>query len=149
MLARLGRLNPTAVFCACVLIILSLFEFFSNVSTQSGHKDTESCSQPLYSDTPSVLDDSGTVIDDTQENGPRIRQASMMFGQEDNTVFERSLKTHIQHAMQWGYPTHILRQDAVGRGVRKTLLFDKILYLESLVINEMAKPYGRRSEWIM
>jgi hypothetical protein len=95
------------------------------------------------------LDFSGKVFDDTLEGGPRIRQASMVFGGRESAVYERSLKTHIEHGEMHGYPTHFLRQDVIGEGEWVKLLFDKILYLQSLIIHEMTKPYGKRSEWVV
>ena len=53
------------------------------------------------------------------EDGPRIRQASMLFGggeKGEDAVYERAMKTHLIHGERWGYPSHILRKDLVGKG---------------------------------
>lgn len=59
-----------------------------------------------------------TPIDEIpySEFGPSIRQVSMLFsGRGDpNQIDEESFKTHIEHGKQWGYPTHILRQNVMG-----------------------------------
>ena len=54
------------------------------------------------------------------EASPRIRQVTMSFGSGDrghNVIFERAMKTHLEHGKRWGYKTDILRQDVVGKGV--------------------------------
>ncbi len=61
-----------------------------------------------------------------------------------NAVYERSVDTHIKHGELWGVPTHILRHDIVEAG-----FFNKPAYILGLIIEEMAKPYGKRAEWIV
>ena len=85
------------------------------------------------------------VMNDAQEGGPRIRQATMIYETDRfNTAYERSVDTHLRHGDKWGVPTHILRHDIVDAG-----FFNKPAFLLGLVINEMAKPYGKRAEWIV
>ena len=77
--------------------------------------------------------------------GPRLRQASMIYSENDyNAVYERAVASHIRHGDQWGVPTHILRHDIIESG-----FFNKPAYLLGLVIDELSKPYGQRSEWIV
>ena len=61
-----------------------------------------------------------------------------------NAVYERSIDTHIKHGEQWGVPTHILRHDVVEAG-----FFNKPAYILGLIIEEMAKTYGKRAGWIV
>lgn len=61
-----------------------------------------------------------------------------------NAIYERSIDTHIKHGEQWGVPTHILRHDIVEAG-----FFNKPAYVLGLIIEEMAKPYGKRAGWIV
>lgn len=61
-----------------------------------------------------------------------------------NAIYERSIDTHIKHGEQWGVPTHILRHDIVEAG-----FFNKPAYILGLIIEEMAKPYGKRAGWIV
>ena len=144
-------LAAVASFRAVFLYLCFAFPFlayFRN-NLQLGLRAPGPWSQSLYNDKITALDVAGKVFDDTLEGGPRIRQASMVFGGRESPVYERSLRTHIEHGKEFGYPTHFLRQDVIGDGEWVKLLFDKILYLQSLIINEMAKPYGKRSEWIV
>ncbi|EAW14977.1 uncharacterized protein ACLA_003900 [Aspergillus clavatus NRRL 1] len=72
----------------------------------------------------------------------RIAKVSMLYGRP-NRLYERALQSHTRHAQRWGYPMHILREDiSVG-------FWNKPSYLLSLVIGELAKPPGKRVEWLM
>ena len=61
-----------------------------------------------------------------------------------NAIYERSIDTHIKHGELWGVPTHILRHDIVEAG-----FFNKPAYILGLIIEEMAKSYGKRAGWIV
>ena len=64
------------------------------------------------------------------EGGPRIRQASMLFGggeKGEDALYERTMKTHLLHGEKWGYPSHVLRKDLVGKGDWKVLVCIKDL----------------------
>lgn len=61
-----------------------------------------------------------------------------------NAIYERSIDTHIKHGELWGVPTHILRHDVVEAG-----FFNKPAYILGLIIEEMAKSYGKRAGWIV
>lgn len=61
-----------------------------------------------------------------------------------NAIYERSVDTHIKHGEKWGVPTHVLRHDIIEAG-----FFNKPAYILGLIIEEMAKPYGQRAEWIV
>ena len=88
---------------------------------------------------------SGDLVDDPDEGGPRVRQATMIYETERfNAIYERSIDTHIKHGEKWGVPTHILRHDVVEAG-----FFNKPAYLLGLIIQELAKPYGKRAGWIV
>ena len=88
---------------------------------------------------------SGDLVKDPDEGGPRLRQATMVYERDKlNSIYERSIDTHIKHGEQWGVPTHILRHDIVEAG-----FFNKPAYILGLIIEEMAKPYGKRAEWIV
>ena len=79
------------------------------------------------------------------EGGPRIRQATMIYQTDKyNVVYERAVDSHLRHGERWGVPTHILRHDIVEAGY-----FNKPAYLLGLIINELAKPYGKRSDWLV
>ncbi|KAL9124588.1 MAG: hypothetical protein Q9217_006093 [Psora testacea] len=80
----------------------------------------------------------------TQGGGPRVRQASMIYETDKfNTVYERSVDSHRKHGEQWGIPTDVLRHDILDG------FFNKPAYLLGIIINEMAKPYGQRADWIV
>ena len=88
---------------------------------------------------------SGDLVDNPDEGGPRVRQATMIYETENfNSIYERSIDTHIKHGEKWGVPTHILRHDIVEAG-----FFNKPAYILGLIIEEMAKPYGKRAGWIV
>ena len=88
---------------------------------------------------------SGDLVDDPDEGGPRVRQATMIYESgKFNSIYERSIDTHIKHGEKWGVPTHILRHDIIEAG-----FFNKPAYVLGLIIEEMAKPYGKRAGWIV
>lgn len=88
---------------------------------------------------------SGDIVDDLDEEGPRVRQASMIYEtSEFSSIYERSIDTHIKHGEQWGVPTHILRHDIIEAGY-----FNKPAYILGLIIEEMAKPHGKRADWVV
>ncbi|KAL9101451.1 MAG: hypothetical protein Q9163_003282 [Psora crenata] len=89
------------------------------------------------------------VFDGTAEGAPRIAQVSMQFGGNFDLVFERGLRTHIENGEKWGYPTHYLRQDIVGKGDIAQGVYDKLLYLQTVMVGEMTKPFGKRAEWLV
>lgn len=65
--------------------------------------------------------ENASVIDRNLEGGSRLLQASMLFGDKD-MVFERAMRTHVQHGERWGYRTRVLRHDIVGQGEWKLLV---------------------------
>ena len=73
----------------------------------------------------------------------------MQFGGNFDLYYERGLRTHIENGEKWGYPTHYLRHDIVGRGEVAEGVYDKLLYLLTIMVNEMTKPYGKRAEWLV
>ena len=74
-----------------------------------------------------------------------MRQATMIYDTDKfNAVYERSVDSHIAHGKLWDVPTHVLRHDIVDAG-----FFNKPAFLLGLVIEEMAKPYGQRADWIV
>ncbi|KAL6713675.1 hypothetical protein ACLMJK_009140 [Lecanora helva] len=98
------------------------------------------------------MDNGDFLFNQALEGGPRIRQASMLFGtgeKGEDVTYERAIKTHLQHGERWGYTTHVLRHDIVGKDDFKVLVFGKLLYLQSLIVQEMARPFGKRAEWIV
>lgn len=88
---------------------------------------------------------SQTANNDPHQGEPRVRQATMIYEADvNNTVYERSVATHIAHGAQWGNPTHILRREIVEAG-----FFNKPAFLLGLLIEEMAKPIEKRADWIV
>ena len=73
----------------------------------------------------------------------------MTYEMQKISYYERSINTHIKHGERWGWPTHILRHDVVGTGAYGTGFYNKPAYLLGLIIEEMAKPKGKRAEWIV
>ena len=79
------------------------------------------------------------------EGGSRIRQATTTLHDDYDSVFERAVKSHIKHGEAWGYPTNVLRHSMLDGNSQ----FNKLSYLEMLLLTEMAKPYGQRAGWIV
>lgn len=97
--------------------------------------------------TPKVADNhiSGDLTDDADEGGPRVRQTTMLYETGNfNAIYERSVDTHIKHGEKWGVSTHVLRRDVIEAG-----FFNKPAYILGLMIEEMAKPDGKRAGWIV
>ena len=74
-----------------------------------------------------------------------MRQATTTLHDGHDPVFERAIKSHIKHGEAWGYLTHILRHSMLNGKSQ----YNKISYLQLLLLNEMAKPYGQRAGWIV
>ncbi|KAG8533735.1 uncharacterized protein KY384_001476 [Bacidia gigantensis] len=93
----------------------------------------------------SPASNSSLKLNELHENGPRIRQATMIYETDKfNSVYERAVDSHLRHGERWNNPTHILRHDIVDAG-----FFNKPAFLLGIVINEMAKPYGKRADWLV
>lgn len=119
----------------------------SALAAKAPPKASPPATKPPADITPEIAKNniSGDLVDDPDEGGPRVRQATMIYETERfNAIYERSLDTHIKHGELWGVPTHILRHDIVEAG-----FFNKPAYILGLIIDEMAKPYGKRAGWIV
>lgn len=77
----------------------------------------------------------------SKESKLRLTKVSVVYG-TPNQLYERALQSHLRHAQRWGYGMQVLRQEIVG-GV-----WDKISYLLSIVLQELAKPQSERTEWL-
>ena len=125
-------------------------KLFSSPSVDDNNNNNNTTTTTTTTNNSTIVDESeDTIIDENQQGAPRLRQASMIFADRENAVFERSLRTHLRHGNRWGYPTHILRQDALANKDFSKLVFNKIIYLQTLVIKELIKPPLQRSEWIL
>lgn len=85
----------------------------------------------------------------SEEKRPRILQATMMFGNKYVGVNGRTLQSHVDHAIRWGYGNHILRREIVGAGQWDKFIFSKILHVLNLIIGELKRPKEERAEWVM
>ena len=137
------------------LLIVAIYYFqpFTG-GLHSGNSRTPTASTPWSSWTskasgvpkaPPPIDPSNAALSPNGEGGPRVRQASMIYDTDKfNAVYERSVDSHIKHGKMWDVPTHVLRHDVVDAG-----FFNKPAFLLGLVIEEMAKAYGQRADWIV
>ena len=133
-----------------IVVLLVLILLLYTLSFQHApFEGLEIFSKPVTNDSDTVLDGLEALIDENHAEAPRLRQASMVFGGRESALYERSLKTHFRHGNRWGYPTHVLRQDTIGNGDFSKVVFNKILYLQTLVVKESIKPPEKRSEWIV
>lgn len=73
---------------------------------------------------------------------PRVAKVSMLYGKE-NTIYERAIRSHRLHDEKFNYPFQVLREEVAGG------YWNKPSYLLSLVVNELAKAAGERTEWLM
>ena len=129
MLGTSPKHPAVLILCAIPIFVFILFVFHS--PTTWGQSFTNIISKPStpWSSTALAIEDTkgladqDDIFDSSLEGGARIRQACMLFSSEDtahhtgaNVVYERSVRTHLKHAEKWGYPSHILRQDIIGKG---------------------------------
>ena len=77
----------------------------------------------------------------SKDSKHRITKVSVVYG-TPNPLYEGALQSHQRHAQRWGYEMQILRREIVG-GV-----WDKVSYLLSLVLQELAKQDAERTEWL-
>jgi len=73
---------------------------------------------------------------------PRIKKLSAVFG-ERNDIYEAALKTHMKHNDVHGYEMDILRERIVGS------YWSKPAYMLAQVVEELAKPEGKRNDWLV
>ena len=130
------RSSRTIIASAGVIILTVLY--FSVIHLRSHYSNTRN-----DFDTSDTSDKLGNL----SQSGSRVRQATVALQNEYDPVFERAIKSHIRHGDLWGYPTHILRYSML-EGSSGYSQFNKISFLQMLLLNEMAKPYGQRSGWI-
>jgi hypothetical protein len=71
----------------------------------------------------------------------RVDKVSMLFG--PNELFERALDTQRRHNRVFGYGLKVLSQPVTDG------YWNKLLYLLSLITQELAKPAEDRIEWLM
>lgn len=74
---------------------------------------------------------------------PRISKVTMLYGAEPNPYYVRALRSHRTHNERWNYGMHVLDQDIVGG------YWNKPSYIMSIIVQELAKPPGERTEWLM
>ena len=85
---------------------------------------------------------------DLIEGGPRLRQATTALQNQYYATYERAIKSHIRHGDIWGYPTHVLRHSMLDGGSGYSQ-YTKLTFVQMLLLNEMAKPFGQRAGWIV
>lgn len=85
----------------------------------------------------------------TISQGSRIAKVSMLYdvsadrSSDHYEIYDRALKSHALHNERHGYPMHVLRNH-ISEG-----FWNKPQYLLALVINELVKSEGERTEWLM
>ena len=100
---------------------------------------------PFYTRSGSDASGANDELINPIEGGSRLRQATTTLHDEYDPIFERAIKSHIKHGEAWGYPTHVLRHSMLDGNSQ----YNKLSYLQMLLLNEMAKPYGQRAGWIV
>ena len=123
------------IFCAIIIFAFILLVFHSSTSWHPSFANIISKPSTPWSSTALAvkdtqeLADQNDIFDSNLEGGAMIRQACMLFSSEDaskqmgaNVVYERSVRTHLKHGEKWGYPSHILREDIIGKGKWEVLV---------------------------
>ena len=76
-----------------------------------------------------------------------IAKISAIYG-EHNEYCKRAVNTHERHAERHGYPCHVLRNPvAPGEGHRG--YWNNMLYLQSMLVQELGKKEDFRAKWLM
>lgn len=88
------------------------------------------------------------TLDEEWEGAPRLIQVSAQYGSKMDLLYERGLRSHVKYGEKWGYPTHYLRQDIIGKGDFGDGMFNKLLFLQTIMVTELIKPFGKRAEWL-
>ncbi|KAG8534394.1 uncharacterized protein KY384_001239 [Bacidia gigantensis] len=148
--------SPRYLFLPLLLFIPLILLFRSDVSQRFSIPRKQETEQQggdlkadhLYNSNASNFQHQG-VFDENHEGAPQIVQVSMQFGGNFDLMYEKGLRTHLAHGDKWGYPTHFLRNDIVGHGDFGVGIYDKVLYLLAIMVNEMTKDFGKRAEWIV
>ena len=132
-----------ALFIIPLICLLSaIFYIRHNPSQFYNSKISESNTVPKDSS----LQNATTIDQSSNSSEPRIVQVSMLFGEQDNEIYQRCLDTHFEHGKRWGYRTHVLRQEI---RTNKYFLLNKPLYVLSYLLTEMAKKPHERAAWLM
>lgn len=66
----------------------------------------------------------------------------MLYG-PTNFIYEKALESHAKHNKVHGYEMHVSRI-AIVKG-----FWNKLLWLQHLILTELQKPEGDRIDWIM
>ncbi|KAF2085465.1 glycosyltransferase family 34 protein [Saccharata proteae CBS 121410] len=114
-----------------LLGVCAVLLFFSVCRSGTGSSSAVSSQQPGQPD--------GRVGGD---EGARILKATMLYGRSSE-LYERALRTHDRHNERHGYRMHVLRNQVMDG------YWNKLVYLLSLLVEELGKPAKERAEWIM
>ena len=76
-----------------------------------------------------------------QSNRVRIKKVTALFG-EPNYLYEAAIATHERHNALHGYQMQVLRQRIHASFLAKPA------YLMSVLVEELAKPWDERVQWL-
>ena len=79
---------------------------------------------------------------------PRLIQATVIYPGPPDPLYEGCLNSHIRHGEKWGYRTEVLHELMFPTSQHRGL-FNKIAFLLSLLLKEMALPAEERAEWLL
>lgn len=127
-----------------ICLLAAIFYFRDHLSQSYNSKVTSSGYNTSPKD--SSIHNATTIDPSLASSEPRIVQVSMLFGEEDNEVYQRCLDTHFEYGKRWGYQTHVLPQ---AIRTHQYFLLNKPLYVLSHLLMEMAKKPDERAEWIV
>ena len=92
-------------------------------------------------------------------SSPKIIQASMLQGSSVNEITEQCLQTHVKHGARLGYQTVVLRKDFMSTEAKRQTkdrreeispsVWDKLLHVNLIIMQELNKPIEDRVGWVM
>ncbi|KAH8690559.1 hypothetical protein BGW36DRAFT_400990 [Talaromyces proteolyticus] len=72
---------------------------------------------------------------------PKIGKVTMIYG-DSSPIYERVLRTHVEHSRRLGYPLFVLRRSILDGGWNKNAI------LLSILLQELEKPLDEQLEWL-
>ena len=151
--ARGLSILTVALFCVLLLCSKDYTAQLFQSEPRSGLKFTNKSAHGLFTASPRKhLSPPSTTKFDIKAAPPKVILVAMAVAVSKDSVFWRSLQTHEAYARRWNYRSHILAETLAAEepwSKFQEFGYSKMLYLQSLVIHEMAKPAKERAEWIV
>ena len=94
-------------------------------------------------------------------SGPKVAKVSMLYGSLTDSVYSVAMGTQEDHASLHDYPMHVMHHEIIPscRGLPVDCnpvdahglggMWNKELYLQSILASELVKPESERVDWVM